>query len=97
MLFAGLIWLMTVLLVEFCALLVSFSLINSTEEKAQKLERARQANELTASLTDTAIDIEKLVGNYIRRTSPDNRYKLFNRLGDFDNLLTKLETHYADE
>lgn len=97
MLFAGLIWLMTVLLVEFCALLVSFSLINSTEEKAQKLERARQANELTASLTDTAIDIEKLVGNYIRRTSPDNRYKLFNRLGDFDNLLTKLETHYADD
>lgn len=82
------------LLVEFFALMVSFGLVAVTEEKAQKLEQAREANQLTTDLLDTAIVLEKLIGRYFREPSVETRAKAFERLAYFDSLIKKLERHY---
>lgn len=95
LLFQGLSWFAVFLLVEFCALMVSFSLVVSTEVKAQKLEAAREANQLTANLTDSAIETEKLLGRYFRHPSSESKAKLTERFSSFDTPLTKLEAHYA--
>lgn len=95
LLFIGLSGFALFLLVEFLALMVSFNLVAVTEEKAQKLEAAREANQLTTDLLDTAIALEKLIGRYFRDPSAESRARAFDRLAHFDNLVERLEAHYA--